>query len=222
MKWIIGSLAIIALILGMSIYLVGLFALLLLLLSTWAVLAGAVLFGLWYVLYGLNFVKRRPALALVLCPLCAAFLAAVSVTGSIITASPPIMDRSLNPSVENELEYMFTTDQSDRYSGRFFVMPRRDRERLTRVRELDGEESHRWSSKSKYAAAMILQHGDLANDYKRAFELATMAENEGLVEAESLARAAFDRWQIAQGLPQRFGTQSKVTLGIGGWEERQE
>lgn len=71
-------------------------------------------------------------------------------------------------------------------------------------------------AESKYAAAMILQHGDKASDYETAYYLASESYAPGRADSQRLAEAAYDRWQIALGKPQKYGTQSTVKLGISG------
>jgi hypothetical protein len=57
-------------------------------------------------------------------------------------------------------------------------------------------------------AAMLLQHGDDTSDYMLAHELALRSIKLGNISAKWLAAATMDRYLVATGKPQRFGTQS--------------
>jgi len=66
-----------------------------------------------------------------------------------------------------------------------------------------------------YHAAMILQHGDIAEDYLLAHELCVVAIVKGEDRARWLAAASEDRFLMNIGRPQRFGTQYR-SEGVGG------
>jgi hypothetical protein len=63
---------------------------------------------------------------------------------------------------------------------------------------------------------MILQHGDRPRDYELAHFLALASLESGYKDAEFLAKATYDRWQISLGKTQKYGTQSRVRIGITG------
>ena len=65
-----------------------------------------------------------------------------------------------------------------------------------------------------YAAAWILNHGDLTEEAALASRLATRAADLGHPGARWLAAAAFDRSLMYAGLPQKYGT-NIVPDGIG-------
>lgn len=65
-----------------------------------------------------------------------------------------------------------------------------------------------------YRAAWIFNHGDTPEDARFAHDLATRAAAGGHAPARWLAAAAFDRWCMYRGLPQRYGTQI-VPDGVG-------
>ena len=58
-------------------------------------------------------------------------------------------------------------------------------------------------------AAFVYQHAECADDYQVAYELASAAEASHEVPAAfpPLSHLAYDRWQLALGKPQRYGTQ---------------
>lgn len=58
-----------------------------------------------------------------------------------------------------------------------------------------------------YHVAWLLNHGDLPADARRAHELAREAADAGYRPARWLAAAAFDRWCMYEGRPQKYGTQ---------------
>jgi hypothetical protein len=58
-----------------------------------------------------------------------------------------------------------------------------------------------------YHAAQLFQHGDEPEDAWRAYELAREASERGDERARWLTAAAYDRWLVYQGEPQKYGTQ---------------
>ena len=66
-----------------------------------------------------------------------------------------------------------------------------------------------------YAAAMIYQHGQTLGDYAHAREYAVEAVRRGDEDGRWLAAAAWDRWLVHAGYPQRFGTQSACDWSTG-------
>lgn len=65
----------------------------------------------------------------------------------------------------------------------------------------------RLSNDDLYHAAWLYNHGDSPEDAKFAHELASVASRRGLAKARWLAAAAYDRWCMYEGRPQKFGTQ---------------
>lgn len=105
-----------------------------------------------------------------------------------------------------ELRAIFEADQADRLDE---VLPPdladRDRARRRRVTELLAAGAA--STDDLYHAAMVFQHGDKADDWRRAHELALRSAELGHPDARWLAAAAYDRWLMGQGRPQKYGTQ---------------
>jgi hypothetical protein len=64
-----------------------------------------------------------------------------------------------------------------------------------------------------YHAAMVFQHGVGLADYWRAHELALKAADLGYRQARWLAAAAYERWLMNQGRPQKYGTQYRAVAG---------
>jgi TPR repeat protein len=63
------------------------------------------------------------------------------------------------------------------------------------------------SARDLYHAAWLFNHGDEAADARRAHDLAREAAERGHRPARWLAAAAYDRWCMYEGRPQKFGTQ---------------
>lgn len=60
------------------------------------------------------------------------------------------------------------------------------------------------------AAALVFQHGNTLEDFAKARELAAEAARKGNPAGLWLTAAAWDRWLMTAGKPQRFGTQYKL------------
>jgi len=58
-----------------------------------------------------------------------------------------------------------------------------------------------------FAAALVYQHGDDLDDFAKARDYAAKAVELGNERGRWLAAAAWDRWLVNAGYPQRFGTQ---------------
>jgi hypothetical protein len=112
-----------------------------------------------------------------------------------------------------ELKRLCGEDQSDRTppAGKpinWAVVGPRDKARLKRVKELYMQ--NQLQTANDYdCAAIILQHGDVPEDFLLAHELWVVAVFKGKDDPDtrSLAAAAEDRFLIKLGRPQRFGTQ---------------
>lgn len=120
-------------------------------------------------------------------------------------------DKEENSMVQ-ELHALFEQDQADRHGGLHAGMGERDRRRRERLTVLLTEDSFQ-DAADNWHAAMLLQRGDSLDDYWRAHELAKHGAALGHAGCRWLAAAAYDRWLVNQGQPQKFGTQSRT---IGG------
>lgn len=143
--------------------------------------------------------KRRTAhtLSLALCSL--AFL---------VAAGPLPPSKSLADN--DELKRIEVADQSERNpaSGTidWAVLFPRDQARKKRVLEIYRDGGLR-TGPDYYNAALILQHGNEAEDYLLAHELSIVAMMKGEERARLLAAEAEDRFLFTIGRPQRFATQ---------------
>src|SRR5258708_12405541 len=87
------------------------------------------------------------------------------------------------------------------------IVAARDEARLKRVKELYSQNQLR-TGNDYFNAGLVLQHGNIPEDYLLAHELCVVAisKRRGI---ESLAAASEDRFLISIGRPHRFGTQYK-------------
>ncbi len=81
-----------------------------------------------------------------------------------------------------------------------------DADRRIKARALLAD-GHVRTAEDFYRAAFILQHGTKAPDYLLAHSLALAAAARGKVEAQWIAAATLDRYLMATGQPQIYGTQ---------------
>jgi hypothetical protein len=155
--------------------------------------------------------KASPRPIIFMLKVIAVGLVAMTVSGFV--APTGLAEKDNDP--QAELAAMYIADQRDRWSGRFMYMPWRDHRRLERAREMIEQEENLHVD-ARFHLAMLLQHGNVPSDFESAYNLAISAAESGHTDAEWLAKAAFDRWQLSIGKPQKYDTQSKVTIGLGG------
>jgi len=85
------------------------------------------------------------------------------------------------------------------------AMRARDLQRRQRVLEMFGAgELH--FAEDFFHAAWIMNHGDSFEDAQNAYRLACQSSEMGHRPARWLAAASYDRWQMYQGKPQKYGT----------------
>ena len=125
------------------------------------------------------------------------------------------------------LEKLFEQDQTDRKflqesrdEKNMQLVAERDKQRLSQAIELyDEYKAGNWrlTSQDAYHLAMLFQHGDTEEDYARAFELATIAAENGHGPSLQLSALAEDRLLVSQGEAQKWGTQYRVDRDTGIW-----
>ncbi len=114
--------------------------------------------------------------------------------------------------MNKELQSLYEQDQADRRAFEQLdheqrqQMFQRDRQRRQRVEELI-ESASLEAPEDYFHAAMVFQHGETLDDYWRAHELAKKGAELGHPTSRWLAAAAYDRWLMNQGKPQKYGTQ---------------
>ncbi len=114
--------------------------------------------------------------------------------------------------MNEELLRMYEADVADHRQGltagtpEYASMRALDRKRRSAVQEMidRGEVTQ---PEDYFHAARIFQHGDIPEDARLAFELASKAAEGGYRPAKWLSAAAYDRWLVYQGKPQKYGTQ---------------
>lgn len=163
--------------------------------------------GVWL---GLTFLRRRevPGPA----PLLYGFAAIGLGVATLLAAAAfgPSGPPAPGGSVQSQLAAIYASDQDDRRTLRMLLDSSRDDLRLARVRQIaaSGPIS---DPRSMFHAAIILHHSYCLEEVEQAFSLADQAGRAGMHEARQLARAAYDRAMMAQGRPQKYGTQLYVS-----------
>jgi hypothetical protein len=115
--------------------------------------------------------------------------------------------------VNDELRLIYQADQADRRNvGRDRDLPERDRVRRERVDELIAAGAVD-SPDDWFRAAMVFQHGSERPHFWRAHLLARRAADAGHAQARWLVAASYDRWLLAGGQPQHYGTQYLIRDG---------
>ena len=85
------------------------------------------------------------------------------------------------------------------------VMRARDLERREKVLQMIVNRNLH-TAEDYYHAAQIMNHGDTPEEAENAHGLALRAAELGYRPARWLAAASYDRWQMYQGKPQKYGT----------------
>jgi len=113
--------------------------------------------------------------------------------------------------MNQELRSLYQADQQERVDQpkvntvEYNAMRVRDQQRRERVRELVAANGLS-TAEDYYHAAQIMNHGDTPDDAQQAHILALRASELGHRPARWLAAASYDRWQMYQGKPQKYGT----------------
>lgn len=86
------------------------------------------------------------------------------------------------------------------------AMRERDRQRREQVAKMMRDETLE-TAEDYFHAARIFQHGDIPEDAWTAHQLALQSAQSGHRPARWMAAAAYDRWLMYDGKPQKYGTQ---------------
>ena len=113
--------------------------------------------------------------------------------------------------MNNELNFLYEADRQEHASQakvntpEYEAMRARDLQRRRRVMEMiaAGEVN---TAEDYYRSAWIMNHGDTPEDARNAHLLALRSSELGHRPARWLAAASYDRWQMYQGKPQKYGT----------------
>ena len=113
--------------------------------------------------------------------------------------------------MNNEIASLYEADKQERVNqprantAEYKAMRVRDLERRVHVMKLvAANELH--TAEDYYHAAHIMNHGDTVDDARNAHLLAMQSTELGHGPARWLAAATYDRWQMYQGKPQKYGT----------------
>ena len=110
------------------------------------------------------------------------------------------------------LKMLFESDRADhaipKVAGTpmYVEMRNKDTQRRREVQSILCNETD-FEATDYYHAAWILNHGDTIDEAELAFRLAKKSIELGYPHGRWLYAAAFDRWLMYSGLPQKFGTQ---------------
>lgn len=124
--------------------------------------------------------------------------------------------------ISEQLEYAYKTDQNDRKQLKSFIpifseLKQRDVLRLEKVKQINAE-GELTKSKNKFYAAFVYHHSDNSTDYKTASKLAAAAakdeELQNDYQVQWLRKAAYDRWMVSQGKPEKYNTQNKFSIEV--------
>jgi hypothetical protein len=119
---------------------------------------------------------------------------------------------------------IFDSDQLDRTTHLIDLDSKKlmenDKERITQAHLIYEEyktSKSELSAEDLYYLAMIFQHSSIIEDFLIASELATLSGEKGNDKGKWLSAAAEDRYLLAKGEKQKWGTQFKKDFG-GEWE----
>ncbi|RPI95192.1 MAG: hypothetical protein EHM40_03955 [Chloroflexi bacterium] len=113
--------------------------------------------------------------------------------------------------MNDELASLYTADKQERVNQpkgnttAYKEMRTRDLGRRERVMEIVAANQVQ-TAEDYFHAAWIMNHGDTPDDAKNAHFLAVRASELSYRPARWLAAATYDRWQMYQGKPQKYGT----------------
>ena len=113
--------------------------------------------------------------------------------------------------MNKELRLLYETDKQERINQpkvntpEYRSMRARDLQRRERVMEMLAA-NKLTTAEDYFHAAHIMNHGDTIEDARNAHKLALRSSELGYRPARWLAAASYDRWQMYQGKPQKYGT----------------
>ncbi len=120
--------------------------------------------------------------------------------------------------LSEKLQYAYKTDQKDRMQLKTYLLGdfnERDELRLEQVKEILKQEQQ-LEPIDKFHAAFIYHHSDNSGDYENASKLATAAakspELQDHYQVQWLKKAAYDRYMVSIGKPEKYNTQNKFSL----------
>jgi hypothetical protein len=129
--------------------------------------------------------------------------------------SPDGVDSPVLAGAVAELATLFAADHAEHGAvppvgtPEYAALRARDRERRTRARTVLHQlrAAGAPAPEALYHTAWLLNHGDEPGEARLAHDLAREAAEHGYAPARWLAAAAYDRWCMYEGRPQKYGTQ---------------
>jgi hypothetical protein len=113
--------------------------------------------------------------------------------------------------MNDELADLYQADKQERVNQprvntpEYRAMRPRDLQRRGRVLAIAAENELQ-TGEDYYYAAQIMNHGDTIENARNAYVFALRSSELGYRPARWLAAASYDRWQMYQGKPQKYGT----------------
>jgi len=111
-----------------------------------------------------------------------------------------------------DLKFLFDEDQYECLhqpkdgTPEYLALKNKCKDRIAKVKEILESDNH-LSGEDYFHACIIFMHGDCPEDFWQAYNSALKAVDQKYKDAKRFAAAAFDRWLMYQGKPQKFGTQ---------------
>ncbi len=149
------------------------------------------------------------------------FIIGICALGILASLFRPYDEATLKTGNESDkLEYAYETDQKDRMQLKSFVfndLQERDEIRLKQVKNIYNS-TEVLEPIDKFHAAFIYHHSNNSNDYEIASSLATAAAKaphlKDHYQVQWLSKAAYDRWMLSIGKPEKYNTQNKFSIGV--------
>ena len=113
--------------------------------------------------------------------------------------------------MNKELQSLYEADVEEHAQGHergtaaYQAMRERDQQRRQRISALMVDQDL-WEAVDYFHTAQIFQHGDTTEDAWNAYQLALQGTALGEPRARWMTAAAYDRWLMYQGKPQKYGT----------------
>jgi TPR repeat protein len=114
--------------------------------------------------------------------------------------------------MHKDLKLLFDEDQYECINQprdgtpEYFALRQKCKVRISKVKEML-ESNKSLSGDDYFHASILFMHGDCPDDFWQAYTLFRKALDQNYKDAKRFAAAAFDKWLMYQGKPQKFGLQ---------------
>jgi hypothetical protein len=114
--------------------------------------------------------------------------------------------------MRKDLKFLFDEDQYECINQprdgtpEYLALRQKCKVRISKVKEIL-ESKIRLSGDDYFHASILFMHGDCPDDFWQAYTLFLKALDQNYKDAKRFAAAAFDKWLMYQGKPQKFGLQ---------------